>query len=74
MKPSNTYQIATAADLIGVSPGTLRRWEKEGRLPFRVRRSPVGHRIYSAAEVDQLRALRAELHPKGEEPGGAHTG
>lgn len=50
-----------AAVMLGVSPNTLRSWE--GRYGFpRPHRSPGGHRQYSLAEVEELRATLAETH------------
>ena len=41
--------ISEAADLLGVSATTLRRWEKEGKLiPDR---TPSGHRRYNSSKV-----------------------
>ena len=43
---------AEVADLLQVSPKTVSRWAKEGRLPFL--RTLGGHRRYPAAEIRQL--------------------
>jgi excisionase family DNA binding protein len=43
---------AEVADLLHVSPKTMSRWAKEGRLPFL--RTLGGHRRYPAAEIRQL--------------------
>jgi excisionase family DNA binding protein len=43
---------AEVADLLHVSPKTVSRWAKEGRLPFL--RTLGGHRRYPAAEIRQL--------------------
>jgi excisionase family DNA binding protein len=40
------------ADLLQVSPKTVSRWAKEGRLPFL--KTLGGHRRYPAAEIRQL--------------------
>jgi excisionase family DNA binding protein len=40
------------ADILHVSPKTVSRWAKEGRLPFL--RTLGGHRRYPAAEIRQL--------------------
>lgn len=48
----NLLSIGEAADYLGVSIDTLRRWEKRGRvIPLR---SPGGHRYYTADELDKL--------------------
>ena len=49
-------RVGEAAELIGVSVDTLRRWEAAGRL--RVRRSPGGQRLVSLQDVRRLQAGR----------------
>src|SRR2546430_7594235 len=56
-KPRNSaLRVGEAAELLGVSVDTLRRWEAEGQLP--VRRSRGGQRLVSLADVRQLQAKR----------------
>jgi excisionase family DNA binding protein len=43
---------AEVADLLQVSPTTVSRWAKEGKLPFL--KTLGGHRRYPAAEIRQL--------------------
>jgi excisionase family DNA binding protein len=43
---------AEVADLLHVSPKTVSRWAKEGKLPFL--KTLGGHRRYPAAEIHQL--------------------
>ncbi len=50
-----------AAVMLGVSPNTLRSWERRYGFP-RPRRSPGGHRQYSLGEIESLRATLAETH------------
>jgi excisionase family DNA binding protein len=40
------------ADILHVSPKTVSRWAKEGKLPFL--KTLGGHRRYPAAEIRQL--------------------
>jgi excisionase family DNA binding protein len=40
------------ADILHVSPKTVSRWAKEGRLPFL--KTLGGHRRYPEAEIRQL--------------------
>jgi MerR family transcriptional regulator, light-induced transcriptional regulator len=47
--------------MLGVSPNTLRSWERRYSFP-RPRRSPGGHRQYALAEIESLRATLAETH------------
>jgi len=47
--------VSEAADLLGVSEPTLRRWDASGK--FRARRHPMnGYRLYRRADVEQLRS------------------
>ena len=51
------------AELFGVSPHTVTRWAKEGRLPSML--TPGGHRRYPREAVERLaQELRQEVsHP-----------
>jgi len=42
------------ADVFGVSPKTIARWSKEGRLPFR--KTLGGHRRYDPEVISNLAA------------------
>lgn len=55
-KPRDGVRIGQAAELLGVSVETLRRWETAGRL--RTRRSAGGQRVVGAAEISRLRPAR----------------
>ena len=57
-KSRDGIRIGQAAELLGVSVETLRRWESEGKL--RTRRSAGGQRVISAAEITRLRAQRGK--------------
>jgi DNA-binding transcriptional MerR regulator len=50
-----------AAVMLGVSPNTLRSWERRYDFP-RPHRSPGGHRQYTLSEVEALRLTLAETH------------
>jgi excisionase family DNA binding protein len=50
--PPSYLHTAEVADILHVSPKTVSRWAKEGRLPFL--RTLGGHRRYTAAEIRQL--------------------
>jgi MerR family transcriptional regulator, light-induced transcriptional regulator len=50
-----------AAVMLGVSPNTLRSWERRYGFP-RPQRSPGGHRQYALGEIESLRATLAETH------------
>ena len=45
-------RVGQAAEMLGITVETLRRWEAEGRL--RVVRSPGGQRLVSLGEVSRL--------------------
>ena len=45
-------RTAQVADLLYVSPKTVSRWAKEGKLPFL--KTLGGHRRYPEAEIRQL--------------------
>lgn len=64
-KPRNAQaalRIGEAAEVIGVSVDTLRRWAATGRL--RARRSAGGQRLVSAAEVRRLLQARRKDTPQ----------
>jgi DNA-binding transcriptional MerR regulator len=50
-----------AAVMLGVSPNTLRSWERRYNFPQPLR-SPGGHRLYELAEIEALRFTLAETH------------
>ena len=50
-----------AAELLGVSPNTLRSWERRFGYP-QPRRTKGGHRQYDLGEVEALRETFAETH------------
>ncbi|MEK7664877.1 MAG: helix-turn-helix domain-containing protein [Patescibacteria group bacterium] len=50
-RDKNLITIGEAAELLGVSIMTLRRWDESGRL-FSVRDKPGGHRHYRKEDID----------------------
>jgi DNA-binding transcriptional MerR regulator len=70
-----------AAELLGVSPNTLRSWERRFGYP-KPRRTQGGHRQYDLTELEALRRALQETHnissaievarQRGEGPGSAH--
>jgi DNA-binding transcriptional MerR regulator len=57
----NGIRTNAAAVMLGVSPNTLRSWERRYGFPQPLR-SPGGHRHYSLAEIEALRQTLAETH------------
>jgi molybdopterin-binding protein len=58
-----SIRVGEAAELLGVSVDTLRRWTASGRL--RVRRSAGGQRLVALADI---RSLQEERRQKGARP------
>jgi molybdopterin-binding protein len=58
----DTLRIGQAADLLGVSVDTVRRWGDEGRLEMR--RSGGGQRLVPVREVRRLLAARPRSQPR----------
>ncbi len=54
--PVSPIRVGQAAEMLGVSVETLRRWEADGRL--RMARSDGGQRVVEIAEVTRLLAER----------------
>jgi molybdopterin-binding protein len=55
-------RIGDAAELLGVSVDTLRRWAAAGRL--KVRRSAGGQRLVAITEVRRLRRANTPTRPR----------
>ncbi|MFL5651354.1 MAG: molybdopterin-binding protein [Chloroflexota bacterium] len=51
-RSSSRMRVGQAAEMLGVSVETLRRWEADGRL--RMARSPGGQRVIDIADVSRL--------------------
>ena len=61
-----TLSIGEVAELTGLTPHTLRFYERDGVLPHPVQRTPNGHRVYTEDEVKWLKickGLRASGMP-----------
>jgi excisionase family DNA binding protein len=52
MERSGYLRAAEVADILHVSPKTVARWAKEGRLPFM--KTLGGHRRYPEARIREL--------------------
>ncbi|MBJ7597031.1 MAG: hypothetical protein DLM67_02135 [Candidatus Nephthysia bennettiae] len=57
--------IAQAAQAVGVSPSTIRLWERQGLI--RVRRTAAGHRRFGWLEIERMLAVRA-IHEERRTP------
>jgi len=49
---SKLLNVGQAADYLGVSAASLRKWSNEGRVP--VFRTPGGQRRYSPGDLDEF--------------------
>lgn len=54
--PEGLYPIRTVASLTGINPVTLRAWERRYGL-IKPKRTPKGHRLYSAEDIGQIRRI-----------------
>ncbi|KKP68178.1 MAG: binding domain, excisionase family protein [Candidatus Roizmanbacteria bacterium GW2011_GWA2_35_19] len=52
-KKVKLLRIKEAADILGVNPETLRRWDKEGKLPA-VKVSVRGDRRYKPEDIEKF--------------------
>jgi len=57
----NGIRTNAAAVMLGISPNTLRSWERRYGFP-KPQRSAGGHRQYSLAQIEALRLTLAETH------------
>jgi molybdopterin-binding protein len=55
-RSGDPIRLGEAAEILGVSPDTVRRWTAAGRLP--VQRTPGGQRTVERADVARLAAER----------------
>jgi DNA-binding transcriptional MerR regulator len=56
LESRQTFTITQAAEELGVTPSWLRFGERLGALPI-ARRTPGGHRYYTAGDIERLRRL-----------------
>lgn len=52
-KSTKMLKIREAAELLGVNPETMRRWDRDGTFKA-IRIGKFGHRMYDKAEIDKL--------------------
>ena len=60
---AESLTLGEAAKAIGVSPDTLRRWDRAGKL--RTHRDARNRRMVSAGEVQRLSRRRRQRHQSG---------
>ncbi len=53
--PTIQHSISFVAKQLKVHPSVIRRWEDEGKI--KVRRNSRGHRVYSDAEIENLKKI-----------------
>lgn len=56
LAPGSLLPIRTVATLTGINPVTLRAWERRYKL-ITPQRTPKGHRLYSAADVELIKQV-----------------
>jgi molybdopterin-binding protein len=58
--PREFYSASEAAQTLGISLDTLRRWDSQGRI--KTRRDPSNRRIVAAKEIERLRGGAGAQH------------
>jgi putative resolvase len=56
MEFSELFQVSVVAKLLGVSPSTIRNWDREGKIESI--RTLGGHRRFPMSEIERLRKNR----------------
>lgn len=52
------FIISQVADMLGCATGTIRRWEREGKIEPPKRRN-LGWRIYTTEDIDAMKQIIA---------------
>ena len=61
-KVSEYVKVAEAAEILGVSPGTVRTWAADGKIPMH--RNPAnGYRLFKREDLNRFLALIAKPVP-----------
>src|SRR5215208_4595693 len=65
------YSIGAVERMLGIAAATVRNWEERYGL-VKPERSRGGHRLYTRAQVEQLRCVKAQVD-RGLQPAEAHS-
>ena len=66
----SVLKVSEAAALLGVSSGTLRRWDKAGKVI--ALRTPSGHRRYQRSHIETLLSASPVTKLSEKQDEGAH--
>jgi excisionase family DNA binding protein len=62
-KLSEYWKFAEAAEILGVSQGTIRTWAEAGKIPMH--KNPAnGYRLFLRRDLDSFLETVAKVHPK----------
>lgn len=63
-KLSEYVKVAEAAEILGVSPGTIRTWAADGKIPMH--RNPAnGYRLFQRLELEKfLAGIESQTRPQ----------
>jgi DNA-binding transcriptional MerR regulator len=54
----HAYTVGVAAEMLGISTSTLKRWEREEKIPQPKRRAkPPRSRVYTQEDLDNIREI-----------------
>jgi len=71
VKENGFLKVREVCELLGISPHTLRYWEKEFSEYLKPLRSPGGHRLYDDHHLHSLFEVQCLLKKKSKGRGGA---
>ena len=61
-----TYTIQEAAGFLNVSPQTIRRWDRDGKITSA--RTPGGHRLFTSKDIQNIKAAEQAPRPTVPQP------
>jgi DNA-binding transcriptional MerR regulator len=71
--PEQFVGIGVVADQLGVSASSLRKWERQGRIPTASRIAGQDRRIYRLDDLAVIRQRMSEMRAAGRQPGAGRT-